>query len=111
MDARQKALSQFYMQLGYKPLNRTWAKAEILLGLFAVGAGLLAGGWGLVKTDLGQEWLAVAAGLVLFILGGYLTLAGHRSHIYQSNNELIAYVMREVNQLKSEGSSEHEHSR
>jgi hypothetical protein len=111
MDPRQKALSQFYAQVGYKPLNRAWAKAEILLGLFAVGAGLLAGGWGLMKADLGQGWLAVGAGLALFMLGGYLTLAGHRSHIYQSNNELIAYVLQEFDHLKKEGSAEHEHSR
>jgi hypothetical protein len=36
---------------------------------------------------------------VLFILGGYLALAGHRSHIYQSNNELAAYLAGEIRTL------------
>ncbi|MGF1581726.1 MAG: hypothetical protein ACFCD0_20545 [Gemmataceae bacterium] len=31
--------------------------------------------------------------LLLFILGGYLALAGHRSHIYQSQNDRTAYLM------------------
>ncbi len=42
-DAKQ----QLYQDLGWKPLNKTWAKLEILLGLVAVGCGLLAIGNGL----------------------------------------------------------------
>lgn len=42
-------------QLGYKPLNRTWAKIE---------------------------------------------LAGHRSHLYQSNNELTAYLAAKIDNLR-----------
>ena len=34
---------------------------------------------------------SVARSLDLFVLGGYLAMAGHRSHLYQSNNQLIAY--------------------
>ena len=110
MDERRKELSELHSRLSYKPLNRAWAKLEIVLGLSATGAGLLAGVWGVSRAAAEQEWLAVAVGFVLFVLGGYLTLAGHRSHIYQSNNELVAYLAEEIHQLKNEGSSEHEHS-
>ncbi|OWK40927.1 hypothetical protein FRUB_04819 [Fimbriiglobus ruber] len=30
--------------------------------------------------------------MALISLGGYLALAGHRSHLYQSNNRLAAYL-------------------
>jgi hypothetical protein len=33
-----------------------------------------------------------ACGLALFVLGSYLALAGHRSHLYQSQNKLAAYL-------------------
>ena len=38
-------ISRLRAALGYKPLNRTWAKREILLGLFAAAVGLLLGEW------------------------------------------------------------------
>ena len=78
-----------HAKLGHKRLNRTFAKLEILLGLSAVSAGL----W------LGTGLLTSA----LFVLGGYLVLAGHRSHIYQSNNELAAYLAGEIRSLKGNG--------
>jgi hypothetical protein len=88
------------IRLGHKPLSRTWAKAEILLGLLATGAGLLLAHWALVQNRAELEWHLVAGGLVLFVLGGYLTLAGHRSHLYQSNNELTAYLVEEIRRLQ-----------
>ena len=39
--------------LGYKPLNRTWAKLEILFGLTAAGIGLLLGNWAPHATQSG----------------------------------------------------------
>lgn len=91
-------------RLGYKPLNRTWAKAEILLGLTAAGAGLLLGVRAAVQPLAELPWGFAAAGLALFVLGGYLALAGHRSHLYQSNNELTAFLADEIHN-KSAGRS------
>jgi len=34
------------------------------------------------------------ATVVLFVLGGYLAMAGNRSHLYQSNNLLAAWIVR-----------------
>lgn len=40
---------------------------------------------------LGKRGIAVAW-LALFPFGGDLALAGHRSHLYQSSNTLVAYL-------------------
>jgi hypothetical protein len=88
---RTKAVSQLHADLGLKRLNRTWAKVEILLGLTVAGAGLFLGDWA-VRPAGEPSWQYLLAGLVLFVLGGYLAMAGHRSHLYQSNNELAAYL-------------------
>ena len=92
MANNQQALSELHASLGYKRLNRTWAKLEIVFGLLAAGGGLLLDGYWLTQTGLITSWLLPAAGLALFILGGYLAMAGHRSHLYQSGNELTAYL-------------------
>src|SRR5947209_3701525 len=88
----ERRLARLYTALGHNPLSRTWAKAELLLGLAAAGVGLLLGAWA-VSRAAEVEWLAAGLGLALFILGGYLALAGHRSHLYQSNNELTALLL------------------
>lgn len=67
------------------PHWKTWAKIELLLGLTAAGSGVAA----IVR---GEETPLIAAGAILFALGFYLALAGHRSHLYQSNNRLAAYL-------------------
>jgi hypothetical protein len=85
-------------RLGYRRLNRGWAKAEILLGLFAAGAGLMLGQFAISRESL--DWGFAAAGLGLFVLGGYLTLAGHRSHLYQSANERLALLIEELRQQR-----------
>jgi len=105
MPNSKKEIADLHAKLGYKPLKRIWAKLEILLGLAAAGAGLLLGDWTLAReiNDLG--WQFAAAALALFVLGGYLALAGHRSHMYQSNNELIAHLGAEIRDLKSKGST------
>jgi hypothetical protein len=87
----EKALAELHTALWYKRLNRLWAKAEILLGLCAAGAGLLAGE-GLLPLGGGAGLIGWIGRLCLFVLGGYLALAGHRSHLYQSQNELAAYL-------------------
>jgi hypothetical protein len=102
-------VSHLHAALGHKRLNRTWAKGEILLGLFAAGVGMLLGEWAVARS-VEVEWTAAAASVFLFILGGYLALAGSRSHLYQSSNELTAFLLEELHRLKNEGSP-HEHPR
>jgi hypothetical protein len=100
MNNSKPALSVLHEKLGYKSLNRTWAKGEIVLGLGAAGAGLLLGNWALSHPSGELPWQSVLGAWALFVLGGYLTLAGHRSHLYQSNNELTAYLAEELQRLK-----------
>ncbi len=92
MANKQQTLSELYESLGYKRLNRTWAKLEILLGLSAAGTGLLLGDWAFSRDGVQVEWMPAATGLSLFVFGGYLAMAGHRSHLYQSSNEQTAYL-------------------
>lgn len=86
MTPADDPLGRLHRDLGLKRLNPLWAKLEILLGLAAVAAGLFGG----VRTAPDPADLAPYA--ALFVLGGYLALAGHRSHLYQSNNRLAAHL-------------------
>ena len=88
MDSR--AVERLRTELGLKRLSPLWAKLEILAGLTAAGGGLFLGTWATSRAAV--EWLPLGAGLALFVLGGYLASAGHRSHHYQSNNQLTAYL-------------------
>jgi len=98
----KEQLANLHVTLGYKTLNRTWAKLEILLGLLAAGLGLLLGTWAVSRpTDV--EWVFGLMGLALFILGSYLALAGHRIHLYQSNNELTALLLDRIRRLDGKG--------
>jgi hypothetical protein len=99
---KRRQIAELHTALGYKPLSRAWAKAELLLGLLGAGVGLLLGDWA-VSRPAGVEWPFAAAGLVLFVLGGYLALAGHRSHLYQSNNELTALLLEHLRRLEGKG--------
>jgi hypothetical protein len=84
--------------LGYQPLNRTWAKLEIVFGLTAAGVGLLLGNWS-AHAEPERLVLQLAAALALFVLGSYLTLAGHRSHLYQSLNEQTKLLQDAIHHL------------
>lgn len=92
--SQREAWERLHQALGYKPLSRTWAKVEVFLGLLAAGIGQFLGAWAVRAIE--EQWLAAVGGLALFVLGGYLALAGHRSHLYQSNNELAAYLVEEL---------------
>jgi len=85
-------LTELQAALRYKPLNRLWAKIEIVMGLVAAGLGLflISGIPFFVGRNADIIWLIT--GLLLFVLGGYLAMAGHRSHLYQSNTELTAWL-------------------
>lgn len=91
--------------LGYKPLNRTWAKLEILFGLTAAGIGLLLGNWA-PHADPERMLLLLGGALALFVLGSYLAMAGHRSHLYQSLNEQTKLLQQAIHHLNDKGISE-----
>jgi hypothetical protein len=90
-----ESLSRLHGALGHKRLHRSWAKVEIILGLLAAGLGVFVGNGALYRFGE-TAWLYAAGGLFLFVLGGYLAMAGHRSHLYQSMNELAAYLAEEM---------------
>jgi hypothetical protein len=96
----EPSLSDLHARLGYKRLRPAWGKLEIVLGLAGSGAGLLLGGWALSRSTGAEEWGLAAAGLLLFVLGGYLALAGHRSHLYRSLNDQTAYLAEAVRRSK-----------
>jgi hypothetical protein len=89
---------RFYEELGRARLRPAWAKAEILLGLAAVSAGHLCGVYAIVHLAGPTFWTMVTASLLLQSLGGYLALAGHRSHVYQSQNKSIIWLAMQTRQ-------------
>lgn len=100
---RERLLDELHRRLGYRRLNRTWAKLEILLGLLAAGLGQFLGYFALAQSS---PALGLAAGgLALFALGGYLALAGNRSHLYQSSNDQVVVLIEELRDLHSKGPS------
>jgi hypothetical protein len=90
MHPPEDPLDRLHRDLGFKRLNPLWAKLEILLGLFAVAIGLV-GGMQLATRPEAEMWVGLGP-VLLITLGGYLALAGHRSHLYQSNNRLAAHL-------------------
>ncbi len=90
MTDLEQARRQLLADLGYKPLHKTWARLEIALGLLAVALSLTLL---LPRTSFDQ---GTVLGITLFVLGGYLTLAGHRSHLYQSLNDHAAYLLGQI---------------
>jgi hypothetical protein len=105
MNDTRRELTDLHVTLGYKRLNRLWAKLEILFGLSAAGGGLLLGDWALLRWAT-EDWILSVAKLALFVLGGYLTLAGHRSHLYQSRNEQTAYLTELIRSMNDKGKRE-----
>lgn len=97
LESKQR-LDRLHADLGLKPLNRTWAKLEIFVGLSAAGIGTLFGQRVVGSSD--PDWLLAGGALLLFVLGWYLALAGHRSHLYQSDNELTAYLAEQIRSAK-----------
>ena len=107
MSDLRDMLDRLHADLGWKRLRAGWAKAEIFLGLFvaAVGIHLMIAQpsvplGGAVSLDLG------AIGILVFMLGGYLAMAGHRSHLYQSNNALAAWLASVLSHGRSEPSEQ-----
>ncbi len=96
----ERAKNELHSRLGYRPLSRTWAKIEIVLGLVGSGTGILVGVWGITRPGIEENWTLVALGLILFVLGCYLAMAGNRSHLYQSSNEQIGYLADKIERLQ-----------
>ena len=93
---------------------RAWAKCEIFLGLTAASVGLLCGVFLLSRPSGDVPWAQVAGDVVLMVLGGYLALAGQRSHLYQSSFEQTAFLLDEIRAARSaslKGDSSYEHPR
>lgn len=88
---------EVHARLNYARLNRAWAKAEIFLGLLAAGAGLFLGLPAAARSEV--VWELIAAGLALFVLGGYLALAGHRSHLYMASTDRLVLLVEEIRKL------------
>jgi hypothetical protein len=95
-DPRDYLLDEIHDRLGYRRVNLVWAKVEIVLGLLAAGIGLLLGMWIVHQPLADLPWRLAVLALVLFVLGGYLTLAGHRSHLYKAANERLALLVEEI---------------
>src|SRR5262245_57224271 len=91
-------LDRLHRDLSLKRLSPAWAKVEILLGLVAASSGLLTGTYGVIGIDRASSWLLLGASVVLQTLGIYLTLAGHRSHVYQSQNKMAAWLANRISQ-------------
>jgi len=97
-----ESLNRLYRDLGYQPLSHWWGRAEIFLGLLTTAVSLFTmlylGVYILYYTNLQREvdiGLLIGPGIgaaFLFALGGYLALAGHRRHLYESNDRLTAYL-------------------
>ncbi|HEX8324532.1 MAG TPA: hypothetical protein VF595_11545 [Tepidisphaeraceae bacterium] len=83
-------MKELEADLGFKALSPVWAKLEIFGGLACVWLSFRIDQVAALPPD---SVLVVLASLGLFVLGGYLAMAGSRSHMYQSNNRLAAYVI------------------
>ena len=108
MSPADTDLDRLHTDLDLKTLSPLWAKVEIILGLFGVGTGLLYGVYLASRTE--PDLWAVTSPLALFVLGGFLALAGHRSHLYQSNNRLAAYLAGLIRRSHVIPGPDHEHS-
>ena len=102
MDNLNDAHELLLREMHRKRLSPVWAKLEIVICLTVAAIGQLIAIREVV-TQPDPITAPTAAGVVLFVLGLYLAMAGHRSHLYQSNNRLAAYLiakMQQVNEIK-----------
>jgi hypothetical protein len=76
-------------------LKLRWAKAAILFGLGCMWAGTHSE----LRYTLGfarDVWMLIS--LCLFVMGGYLALAGSRTHLYLSSHHVADYVCRRIDE-------------
>jgi hypothetical protein len=84
-------------RMGLKPLSPTWAKAEIFLGLSCAWAALHPT---FLQHVVERPDTAMMCSFGLFVLGGYLAMAGSRSHLYRSANRLTAFLSQQIDDKK-----------
>src|SRR5262245_24611962 len=108
----EQELGRMLATLGWSsnPMGKLWAKLEILLGLLGVGAGFVLGTQSAHRPEAEVPPWSWLGPILLIILGGYLALAGHRSHLYQSNNCLTAYLAGLIRTASASQRPDHEHS-
>jgi hypothetical protein len=100
MTEIEQSLTELHRALGMKQLNPHWAKAEVFLGLAAAATGLMMAVRVLAPVSLEMDWSRIVISMALMVFGVYLAMAGHRSHLYQSNNKLAAYLAGEIGKLR-----------
>lgn len=98
----ERSLAELHSALGMKRLNPVWAKVEIFLGLTAAAAGLMIAVRALGSASVEIDWVHIMVSLALIVSGLYLAMAGHRSHLYQSNNKLAAYLAGQISSKTEE---------
>lgn len=103
-------LDRLHRDLNLKRLRPLWAKAEIFLGLVALALGQVAGLKLAGQPEAAVPVWAWLGPVLLIALGGYLALAGHRSHMYQSNNRLAAHLA-DLIRAHQRSEKSHEHPR
>ena len=105
MNDFRDAADDLHVRLGYARPRLSWAKLEILFGLVAAGIGLFLGQSLHFRSDHSIDWALAAAALLLFVLGSYLAMAGHRSHLYRSLNDHAAYLAEKIRHSIEKGRS------
>jgi hypothetical protein len=104
-----ESLERLHRDLGFQRLSHWWGRAEMFLGLLTMAVSMFVMLY--LAVDILQGAIqrtfqrdpaptAVLTGLIgpgigaafLFAFGGYLTLVGHRRHLYESNDRLTAYL-------------------
>ncbi len=85
-------LRRLHEGTGFGQLGPVSAKLEIFFGLFAAALGVVFAAASIPGPTFRDSCLWGAACVALMVLGGFLAMAGHRSHLYQSQNRLTAYL-------------------
>src|SRR5262245_9239750 len=94
MDSRERMLAEIEARRRGARFIRQWAKFEIFLGLFGVGAGVLLGLFAMRSAAV--DFFLAGGALAMMVLGGYLAMAGQRSHLYQSTFEQTGFLFDEI---------------
>ena len=92
----ERSLNELHSALGMKRLSPVWAKIEIFVGLATAAVGLMVAIRVLASELVEIDWYYIIVSMALLVLGAYLAMASHRSHLYQSNNKLAAYLAQQI---------------
>jgi hypothetical protein len=103
MTDLNRARSDLHARLDRRRIRRAWGKVEIFLGLTAAGLGLFLGDGWLGGGTHEIDWMRLGTGLALFVLGGYLALAGHRGHLYVWSDEQVSFLADVITKTNDQG--------